>query len=347
MNPTGRNLPDRTLQEFIALYEAAAAHMRSAILHPPGNKASSQAWRKAVAEDKLQQLERLIRQLKSKAATWTGRAMTEAMQIGVRDANAQARGWGLTIPTPAGPFGHVGTESFAVIDKGAVEVLMRDAYGDLAKAADSMQATAGKLLRQTAQHGLAESDINRILAGGIIEGTPRDTIRALRQELVRVNDGQVVTITNKNGDEMHFDAAHYARLVVVTKTREAVTEARHERLRELDIDLVSIIGRVSKNFCTAFLGRVFSIGGKRAGSKYPPIESCPYGGPPFHPNCTKSTRAFIEELANDQQLAQAPLSADEKKLLNVDATKAQRNYQDLQLYNPSKERYSKLMKIED
>ena len=54
--------------------------------------------------------------------------------------------------------------------------------------------------------------------------------------------------------------------------------ARHERLGELGLDLVAFVGRVSDNFCSAFLGQVFSLSG--TSNKYPAYASLPGGGPP-------------------------------------------------------------------
>jgi hypothetical protein len=137
---------------------------------------------------------------------------------------------------------------------------------------------------------------------------------------------------------MNFDVGYYAEMVARTKTREASVDARHERLSELGLDLVAIVGRISKNFCTAFLGQVFSLSGNS--DKYPAYSSLPGGGPPFHPNCSKSTRPFVEELASDKQLDQADGLDDADKLLGMDATQAQRAFKDLQIHAQQKDRYA-------
>lgn len=92
----------------------------------------------------------------------------------------------------------------------------------------------------------------------------------------------------------------YASLLVRTRTREATVAARHERLLVSGIGLVQITGRVSSNFCTAFIGLVLSLGDERVidGVRYPAIASLPGGGPPFHPNCTKGTAAYIPDLVS-------------------------------------------------
>jgi hypothetical protein len=117
-----------------------------------------------------------------------------------------------------------------------------------------------------------------------------------------------------------------------------------DRLVSLDLDLVSIIGRVSKNFCTAYLGLVFSIGGKS--DKYPALTELPSDGPPFHPNCSKSTRPFIPELASGKQLELSEPTADQRKMIDVDdTTEGQRRFQDLQVYAQQKSRYGTTAKM--
>jgi hypothetical protein len=179
------------------------------------------------------------------------------------------------------------------------------------------------VLRATAQVGLSEVQIDRVLAGGVIEGKPTDTIRRLREDLERIH-GETVEINGRD-----YQVRDYASLVVRTKTRQASEVARHERLEELDIDLVSIIGRISAHFCSAFLGEVFSISGKS--SQYAALSELPGGGPPFHPNCSKSTRPYIASMASGKQARMAEGLEDADKLIGMTPVEAQRSYRDLQL----------------
>jgi hypothetical protein len=118
-------------------------------------------------------------------------------------------------------------------------------------------------------------------------------------------------------------------MVVRTKTREAVVAGRTERFSGLGLDLVAITGRLSDNFCTAFLGQVFSISGKHP--KYPPLSSLPGGGPPFHPNCSKGVRPYIEDLATPGQQKAAVPSSAVADLIGKTPAEAQRMFRDLQL----------------
>jgi hypothetical protein len=329
-------IPQDRVAVIAAIYRDSAAKLRAIILTPPGKTSSAQAWNQARASQQLHQVEKLIADLKSQAAAWVGDhrdgssgPVTQAVKDGIARANQQA------IEAGVSPEGGM-SGSFHLIDRQAVEFFAREIAIDLGKAADGMGETAKKALRTTAQLKLPEADINRILAGGVIAGKPVETIRQLRESLRAVH-GDTVTIKDKNGDDMHFSAGAYASLVVRTQTRAATTHARHNRLQEMDLDLVAIIGRISKSFCTAFLGQVFSLSGKSA--KYPSYKQLPGGGPPFHPNCSKSTRPFIEELASATQLDRADGLDDAHGLLVDSPTVAQRKFQDLQLHSQVREAY--------
>jgi hypothetical protein len=324
-------VPQSSADILAGYYVAAADRLKQLVIHPTGLTAASKDWRQARAASMLFQIDRLIVQLKHKAAGWLGPNLTQAMLDGVKRANAQLKAIGQL------PDGVAIAASLNQVDHGTLSVLARDSAGDLYKAADSLGKNAKAALRQTAQRDISERDINAILAGGIVEGQPRHTIQQLKAALEKVNGGKV-TIIDKNGDPIDFDAGYYARLVVRTKTREATVRARHERLQQEGINLVSIVGRVSKNFCTAYLGMVFSLDGKS--SKYPALDELPSGGPPFHPNCSKSTRPFIEDLATDRELDLAEGDDDTDKLVGMDAYQSQKAFKDLQIYQQVKDRYA-------
>jgi hypothetical protein len=323
-------VPQSHVAELVRSFREAQAKLKEIVLHPPGGTEKAQQFNAARAATQLAQIERILAGLKQDAATWTGEAIPQAFHDGIKRADTQAREVGI-VPDDSALKG-----SFALIDRGTIDVFARDTYHDLAKAADSMGDRTKRLLRATRQVGLSEIDINRILAGGVIAGKPIDTIHALRDELKKIH-GDEVKVIDKNGNPINFEVGYYASMVARTKTRQATVVSRHERLGKLGLDLVAIIGRPSKNFCTAYLGQVYSLSG--TSSKYPAYSSLPSGGPPFHPNCTKSTRPFVEDLASEKQLANAEGDDDQEKMLGIDATTAQRRFKDLQIYQQVKERY--------
>lgn len=322
LRPTG--VTQNQSRAFASIFVEAQKRLQAAVLHPPGRSQSSQDYNRAWAASQLHQVDVILKQMQVQANAWIGKTIPQVHRDGRKLADQQAKEAGVREPT-----GIKG--SFSLVDQGTVQVFAREIAADVRKAGQSMGDRAKHILRETSQQGLSEKDLNQILAVGVIEGRPRETIKRLRDELKGVH-GETVSI---NGRE--FDVRYYAEMVARTKTREASVFARHERLQELELDLVAIVGRVSDNFCTAFLGQVFSLGGKS--TKYPAYSELPGGGPPFHPNCSKSTRPFVEALASKSQLTDAKPLADATKLLGMNQTEAQRSYKDLQLRQQVQKRY--------
>lgn len=333
MSPEFSNsgVPQSQVEALAQLYLSAAQKIKDLVLHPAGLSAQSQAFSQARASMLMAQVDKQIQSLVKGAADWIGPNVRQAMLDGVTRGNQQMKAIGvLSDKFPVG-----GT--LAMLDTGTMRQFAADTFSDLRKAAESMGKNAKHALRKTAQTNISEADVNRILAGGVVSGMPRQTQRELQAALDPTASGKVIII-NKNGDPMDFDAGDYAAMVARTKTREATTAARHERLQQEGIDLVSIVGRVSVNFCTGYLGMVFSISG--SSDKYPSLDDLPSGGPPFHPNCSKSTRPYIEDLATDEEEDEADGVDGADQLIGVDAYTAQKRFKDLQLYAAVKSSYA-------
>lgn len=319
--------PDpRVVKQLVATYEASADRLRKLVLSPAGASEHAREWTQARASALLAQVQAEIDRLKKEAVQWTGEALSKATQKGIKVADVQARQAGVV---PRGDAAQRG--SFHLVDRSAVEILAKDTVGDLLKAADAMGKTADIALRKMAAAGVSTADLNAILAGGIIEGQPERAIRELRDALKAVHGNRVV-IQDKNGNPMEFKTSYYAKMVAVTKTREAVAKARHGRLQQSGIDLVVVVGKRSTNFCTAYLDKVFSISG--GSKKYPALADLPGGGPPFHPNCSKSTAPFVEELADPEEVEAGLPDPDTQPMLarqadgsKVSTTELQRRFQ--------------------
>lgn len=275
-------------------YSDAAERMRQIILHPPGKTSDSQAWRQAWAAQKITQIKDLLQQVDALAAKQIGAGLSKAVAKGISMANNQMKSAGVRFDATSKGNNNGFDASFAIIDSQQIRLIARNTAQDLFGASKSMGDTAGRVLRQIKEFNLGEAEINRVIAGGLIDGMPRQAIQTLKKSLERVNDGKMVEVVDKNGEVMHFDSGTYARMVYVTKTSEAHVKSSHLRLQQEDIDLVQIIGNQTIYFCSEYLGQVYSLSG--SSKVYPALSSLPGGGPPFHPNCSKSTIAFIEEL---------------------------------------------------
>jgi hypothetical protein len=339
-NLSTSGISQATVDILADYYQTVQRRLAGLILHPGTRPLASESARQARAAQLANQVDDELKKLKFETAAWINSPKTfqQAVSDGVQRAESQAEAAGVRPPAKApAKTADPLHGSFGLIDKGAVAVFARDAAADLGKAQTSMGSTAKNLLRKTAQLKLGEGEINKILAGGVIEGAPAATIRELREALRAVH-GDLIVLQTRGGPR-EYDVAAYARLVVRTKTREATTYARHERLQQVGIDLVSIVGRVSRTFCTAFLGQVFSLSGKD--SKYPPISGLPGQGirPPFHPNCSKSTRPFIAALASPTQLKDGEPTPDTLALMGQSATAAQALFKSVGMGTDAGKRY--------
>jgi hypothetical protein len=316
------------VNQLLTYYEDSARRLRDTIIHPPGKSLATQEFNQARAAQLLAQVQREIDHLKIQATRWAGDALTQSLQKGIAVADYQAKVAGAASLSPQSS--KLDTSVFSVVDRRAVEVLAQDTVNDLHKAADSMGRTASTLLRKMAATKVTRAQVNAIVAGRhIIEGQTTQAARELKDLFTKVY-GEQVTIIDKNGDPRSFDVKYYAKMVAQNKAREATCMARHDRLSQRGIDTVVIIGRVSKNFCTCYLGKCFSISGEH--SKYPPLSSLPSGGPPFHPFCSKSTAAFIPDLASSAALRAAAPDARTAEFLGTNDTAAlQRQFQESHL----------------
>lgn len=336
------NLQPKERQRLIALYEAAEKKLSDIALHPSGRTTGSQQWRSAAALQRLGDVDKIIQHLKQETAEFVSAAVPAAARAGANAARNDVRRINESsvlrvVGRSQAEESTVGT--FNVSNHDAVRVIARDMAGDLTKATDSMGATSKRLLRQTSQAKLSEDDIDELIAGRLLGGDRAETNSLLRDALVRAHNGNLVEVTDRNGDVRHYRAGPYAKMVVRTKTAEAITQGNILQYQREGIDLIVIDGRVSENPCTEFLGKVYSIAGDHP--KYPALNSLPGGGPPFHPNCSKGIAAFIEELSNETQQAAAepePETAQIAEQWKEQPSKAARTYRDLQRRQAAQQR---------
>lgn len=322
-------------EDFLAQILAdAASKLARIVIDPPGSTPNSRTFRKARAAQLLAQIDKLNRQLKLGISSTITSVLSPAYREGLAEGLRQLRAAGIIDGN--GDLGRTG--SFALVDQHGLAVIARDTYQDLAKAVDGMTARATKLLRRTAEIGLSNQDLNRIIAPGLLTGDIQAVGRELRDEL-RALHGKTIPIIDKNGDTINFKTSHYADLVARTRTAEAQNQGALARYVQMNVKLVMITGRISKNFCTGYLGHVFSIAGDDP--TYPPLSSLPSGGPPFHPRCSKGYAPFSVRLATPTQLKGSVPTAHLHALLQTkDTSELQRIFVRLGGQATAKGRYA-------
>lgn len=322
--------PPTVEARMVALYDAAARdvneHMARAareLAADPQRRAP--AFRQMRAARLAHDIEARLARLGQAPRSILRDAGVVAVAAAVRRGDEEIRKLGLEV-TP----GRVGTDGLPValgvsFGAGADDAVRRIAEDTAFRAADE---AAGAMAVSIDQHGrravqvfrsLSESDlmqtggeraVNLAIARGVISGDPRLTDRAVRDLFRDPNSPEAESLRKLGNRQVTVGKAtmsvrQYAATVTRTRMREATVHGRHARLSERGIRLVQITGRVSDNFCTDYLGLVCSLDGSSGsvgGVDYIALAGLPGGGPPFHPNCSKGTAAFIPELVSDARL---------------------------------------------
>jgi hypothetical protein len=319
--PVREGTTQKVENQAAGLYEAAAQDI---------NRIAGRAFEKLAVSDDLAserfklaraaEMERAISErlvkLKTEVPTLIDQATTKAVLDAIKFGENELKEIGLD-PSQARP-GTAAAIGFGVIDEGAVNRIAEDTVArttgqiesSLEKGALDHGRRALRTFRTLSESvankgGAGEAAINKAIARGLITGDPRIADRALRdlfrdpkapeRETVRKLGNKLIEVGNAT-----MSVRQYAVTVVRTRTREATVSARHDRLGVSGISLVQVVGRVSVNFCTAYLGLVVGLNGEETidGVVYPALAGLPGGGPPFHPNCSKSTAAFVVELVS-------------------------------------------------
>lgn len=325
---SGRNVPGAPVggrlsveAEVVGLYQRAGRIAREDLgraiqqLADDPQRSSAQFARNRAAV-LLRDLQQAMRRIDAQATRIVGPETERAWRTGLSQAGTQARELGLRDALPGAGGDVSGTLDAANTD--AARTVAEDTVARLSAAAEGQaQRAAGLFVSLADATASTEASVNRAIADGLLTGKRRVAEGELRRIFAGDEGGlrsfrqlgaEQITVGNWTGP-----IRTYTSTVVRTRTREATNMARHQRLRDGGLDLVQIGGRVSVNFCTRFLGLVATLGAARDG--FPTLASLPSGGPPFHPNCSKSTAAYDPDLVSarrrgDAQKAQQAFERD-------------------------------------
>lgn len=181
--------------------------------------------------------------------------------------------------------------------KQSINAIGRDFGEVMTIGLDSGQKTILRLLNVTQQTLIEEAKINTLVEKGFMEkGSVWGAKKKLQKELLKKSlDGKTVTVINKNGKPMSFDAKYYAEMVARTKLIEAQAIATVDTALQFGSDLVQVSSHNTPTpICQEFEGKIYSISGKD--KDFPPLTEIP----PFHPNCRHTlTVTFREYLERD------------------------------------------------
>lgn len=281
-----------TVNAMVEVYESASEellkHLRVALESASGGE----QFRRARAAMLLKRIDDTMAKFGNSIQPAIERASIDSYQRGMSEGRAMLRDMGLTDDRLRQ------RPTFAAVDERAVQVLANDIAIASVKAMDDLAQNAKRLTRAIAFKGIEDTDVSKVLAKGIVTGDVRQAKREVRELFRNPNlEESYRKLGNRliNVGDATMSVRQYSNMLMRTRTREAVVKARVSQFIENDVRLGIIDGRVSKNFCTRYIGLIVSLDGNHP--KWPALSSLPGGGPPFHPKCSKSVRPYVESLA--------------------------------------------------
>jgi predicted transcriptional regulator len=186
-----------------------------------------------------------------------------------------------------------------VIHEEALQVLVNNLQDDLAEMHEGIKKGYRRLVQRTQLTAARDKLVTEQVAQGIGAG------KARREVSKRINEALIGELGDKpliiNG--RHYDPKKYAEMVTRTMTRQAQTNGTINRTLEAGVDTVMVTAHGAQDGCGFYEGKAFSISGTHP--DYPPLDSLPNGGPPFHPNCKHVLAPFVESFASGAEKRRA------------------------------------------
>ncbi len=287
----------------------------------------------------LKQVNLLSRRLGTESDQWVVGNVAEQYRQGAAFSDKDLLRIGVDLP-----IGELGGD-FLKINEGAVDAFATQLARDMAGANQNLTQRAKRIISRTSQKVLADPSLSEVIARGLVSGGSVNNIgRSLRKRLAeggrellesgQMTEAELLEIADFEAGYIQTGKARmkitkYCNLVAHYQLREAVTHATKQRLTEqgrelgddMMFDLVVIVGPISGDFCDFYVGKIFSISGRHP--DYPPLDSIPGGGPPFHPNCTHNIAPFVDRLASAREKERGRINP---KFLGIDGRAAQKSY---------------------
>ncbi len=203
--------------------------------------------------------------------------------------------------------------TMTALHREAAQVAAIGAVQDFEAVSQALENTFVGYVRRAQVTG-AKRAVAQDIAGGIVEGSTRATVSNRLVDTLKANTVAGTITVGK----VTMNVNAYADLLARTVSRAARTEGTLNRLTENGLDLVIFNNTGAVDFCKEYEDQIFSISGQS--KRYPKLVA----RPPFHPNCTHTLSAFIEEFATDEEVARGlRFNQDD---LNKTATEMNRKY---------------------
>lgn len=292
---TDRGVPLAIVNEIVSIFEASSDEIAAQVEAGLLVESRSAAFRRARAAALIRSIDDVVQRFGAEVSPRVREAARAAVELGDAQGRVQLRETGIP-PEASGVFVGANPES--------IEIVARDIVSKSVRAMDDLGASAKTFLRRIQSTEIADVAASRAIAKAIVTGDPKIAVREVRNAFGKPTaDASYRRLGNRTIQvgKMTTSVRAYANMLVRTRTREAVVQGRHDRLSASGVNLVIITGKVSRYFCTRYIGLICSLSGND--KDWPALSSLPGGGPPFHPLCSKGTRPFVPELARDEDVA--------------------------------------------
>ncbi len=301
--PTPPEPSERELRQIARIYRAGARDL-AALLR------SGTAFQRGQAARLLREVDDISARTAGASDAWVSGAVRRSYLRAARAADAAIAPAGIELP-----LGRAGAE-WLRINEGAVRVFAGQIARDLAGANRDLADSARRAIRRTGQLLVAEPELERTVAKGLVSGGSLGRIsRALRARLSEagrelldsgtLSPAELEEIADLEAGvvragKRRFDVGEYARLVASVQLREAATEAVVRRLERqgtalgdpLLFDLVAVTGPgVCCDVCNEYVDRVWSLSGRHPDHEWLDQR------PPYHPNCTHNLAPWVEGIS--------------------------------------------------
>jgi len=235
------------------------------------------------------EVEALLDQLDANSAEWIAENIPRFYKSGIKRATVAMDEVGFS-----GEF-----VSQPILHQEAIAVLVNDIQDDLLAATEHARRGFRRVLMKSQLSLATDRAMSAEIVRGVIAGKARREVsKGIGERLMEEYGTPTIRVGSKT-----YAIDDYAELVARTRTKEAHTAGTINRTIEAGHDLVMISAHGAKDGCSYYEGKVFSISG--TDERYPPLNSIPRGGPPFHPNCRHSTMPFVEDLATGAETRRA------------------------------------------
>jgi hypothetical protein len=253
---------------YIAQLRSIYAESRDSLLKKL-SVGSLSGFQKQRATSLLSQVNAAIAQLDMRAYRWAKNSLSESYNTGIKYAEKSLREQNVVR----------GVNYDAAIHKKAIEALVDDVSIQLLSSNTTIKAGISRLIRETQQKVLEDTEISKTIAAGITEGATREEVsnKLLTSFQNEIGQGNFIKVGSKQ-----YDPADYAELVARTRTREATTLGTINTALQYGVDLVQVSEHEDIDgidICNEFEGKIFSLSG--TSKIYPELTQ----RPPFHPNC--------------------------------------------------------------